>query len=315
MMTQPFAVSIRGLKKTFKTDLGKKPTQALRGLSLDVPPGEILGFLGPNGAGKTTTIKILVGLLKPDEGQAGIFGFPVDHIGARTRLGYLPELPDFYDYLRPYEFLTHCAQVSGLNPTAIRKKVPELLERVGLDPNDRRQLRKYSKGMLQRVGICQTMLADPDLYILDEPMGGLDPLGRRWVKDWIQELGKTGKTVFFSSHVLAEAEAVCHRVALIHKGRLLTQGSMQEIRKIHAGGWEIVVEGNAILADTSIAAQSEKIEPAGTESLLSPKADTGPEGLLKLLLERGYIIRSVSQRQASLEEVFVRTLKADSQTS
>lgn len=311
MSDQTQAIRIRALTKTFRTGLRRRRTRALEGLDLEVAPGEILGFLGPNGAGKTTTIKILVGLLRPDNGQAWVFGHPAGSVQARRGLAYLPELPDFYDYLSPVEFLSHAGRLAGMETAAIRRRVAELLERVGLDPNERRHLKKFSKGMLQRVGIAQAMLADPDLYILDEPMGGLDPLGRRWMKDLILELGRAGKTVFFSSHVLAEAEAVCDRVAFLHRGRLVAQGELRQVLQAQAGSWEILVEGEAVRTDKAIQAQAASLQPAGADTMLVPAADAGPEGLVRALMDSGHRILSVGQRHASLEEVFIRAMDAD----
>jgi ABC-2 type transport system ATP-binding protein len=301
------AIRIRSLKKTFRTGLRRKRTPALRGLDLEVSAGEVFGFLGPNGAGKTTTIKILVGLLRADGGKAEMFGRPVDQARARMRVAYLPELPDFYDYLTPIEFLEHCGRLEGITGKTLAERIPVLLQRAGLDPSEKRQLRKFSKGMLQRVGLAQTMLSEPDLYILDEPMGGLDPLGRRWVKELIGELGRRGKTVFFSSHVLAEAEAVCDRVAFIHQGRLLAQGSLRELLKAHADTWEILVAGESVRRDRNVVSKTTAIEPAGTDTRLIA-ADDGPDELLRALLAGAHRVLSANQRHDSLEEVFVRTL-------
>ncbi len=304
------AIRTRSLKKTFRTGLRRRPTQALRGLDLEVSSGEVFGFLGPNGAGKTTTIKILVGLLKADGGEAELFGQPVARARARRRVAYLPELPDFYDYLTPIEFLEHCGRLEGIGGKELAERVPGLLQRAGLDPKERRQLRKFSKGMLQRVGLAQAMFSQPDLYILDEPMGGLDPLGRRWVKELIGELGAQGKTVFFSSHVLAEAEAVCDRVAFIHHGRLLAQGYLREILQKHADTWEILVAGDSVRQDRNVAAKTKSVEPAGRDTRLVP-ADDGPDELLRVLLSGSHRVLAVNQRHDSLEEVFVRALSRE----
>jgi ABC-2 type transport system ATP-binding protein len=301
------AIRIRSLKKTFRTGLRRKRTDALIDLDLEVAPGEVFGFIGPNGAGKTTTIKILVGLLKPGGGEASLFGQPVSDIRSRKKVSYLPELPDFYDCLTPGEFLRHCGRLSGIDAGELKRLVPDLLKQAGLDAGEKRQMRKFSKGMLQRVGLAQAMLGDPDLYILDEPMGGLDPLGRRWVKETIAELGRRGKTVFFSSHVLAEAEAVCDRVAFLHRGRLLASGSLREVLEAHTDAWEVLVEGEAVRSDESIKPLAAKLEPAGEDTLLVPAGDR-PDDLLKALLAGSHRVRSMSQRHASLEEVFIRTL-------
>ncbi len=303
-------IRIHGLRKSFKTGFRRKRTEALRGLDLDVSPGEVFGFLGPNGAGKTTTIKILVGLLRADSGEASLFGQPATDVRVRRRIAYLPELPDFYDYLTPTEFLYHCGRLSGIDAHTLASRVPEIIATVGLDPNDSRQLRKFSKGMLQRMGIAQTLLADPDLYIFDEPQTGLDPIGRRWVKDLILDLGKLGKTVFFSSHMLAEVEAVCDRVAFLHNGRLVAQGSLAEVLKTETGVWEILIEGQAARADQSLAPLCLALRDSGPDTILSLPQQSRPEAVLPQLIERGYRLRSVTQQQTSLEDVFLKALSS-----
>lgn len=313
MTQKDLAIQIRGLTKKFRLGLRLKVSKALAGLDLDVPQGEVFGFLGPNGAGKTTTIKILVGLLKPDSGYAKIFGKDLPDVKVRKRLAYLPELPDFYDYLRPTEFLFHCGRLFGMDTPTLKRRVPELLQRVGLDPSEKRPMRKFSKGMLQRCGIAQAMLPDPDLYILDEPMGGLDPLGRRWVKDLIGELSQQGKTVFFSSHVLAEAEAVCHRVAFLNKGKLVAQGTTSEFLGSQVGTWEILLLGDKALGDDGLKATVSKLRPAGPDTLLTLAHEQQPEQVLPMLAEKGYKLLGVERRHASLEDVFIRLVQNDTQ--
>ncbi len=299
------AIEIRSLSKTFYVGLRRKKTVALKSLDLEVERGEIFGFLGPNGAGKTTTIKILVGLLRPDSGTAHLFGNSVRGNRARQQIAYLPELPDFYDYLTPGEFLKHCGRLSGLDYKDLRQRIPEILDRVGLNPIEKRAMRKFSKGMLQRVGIAQTLLADPDLYIMDEPQGGLDPLGRRWVKDLILELAQAGKTVFFSSHVLADAEAVCDRVAFLQNGQLIAQGTLRDLIRAQPGQWEVMVEGSAVLADEELKALTQSGQIHGENACLVPAGDAGPDALLPALLAKGYRIRSVKEHFSSLEEIFI----------
>jgi ABC-2 type transport system ATP-binding protein len=310
MSTPNSIISIQGLTKSFKTSFRRKRAWALRGLDLKVAQGEVFGFLGPNGAGKTTTIKILVGLLRADAGEAFLFGQPVIDARVRRRIAYLPELPDFYDYLTPTEFLFHCGRLSGVDAHTLSSRVPNVIATVGLDPNDRRQLRKFSKGMLQRMGIAQTLLADPDLYIFDEPQTGLDPIGRRWIKDLILDLGKSGKTVFFSSHILAEVEAVCDRVAFLHHGRLVAQGSLAEVLKTETGMWEILVEGPAARTDQNLAPLGFAVRASGPDTILSLPQQRRPEAALSQLIERGYRLRSVSQQQTSLEDVFLKALSS-----
>lgn len=307
------AIQIQGLTKTFRIGLRRKRTEALRGLDLEVQAGEIFGFLGPNGAGKTTTIKILVGLLKSDQGQAQIFGESIKDAASRARLAYMPELPDFYDYLKPSEFLLHMGNLAGLDRSTSRRRIPELLDRVGLNPDEKRPMRKFSKGMLQRVGLAQTMIGDPDLYILDEPMGGLDPMGRRAVKDLIHDLGSRGKTVFFSSHVLAEAEAVCHRVALMREGKLIRQGELNELLTDKHAPFEILLEGLAAQEDQVLAKKCQSVSPAGKDSLLFLNEGQRPEELMGWLKDNGYRLHGINRRQTSLEDVFIRTMQDEAE--
>src|SRR5216110_234312 len=219
----------------------KRPYRALDRLTLDVGEGEVFGFLGPNGAGKTTTLKLLVQLVFPTSGRAEILGRPVGDLGAKRRIGYLPENPYFYDYLTAEELLTYFAGLFGYRGAEARARTSQLLDDVGIGAERRLQLRKFSKGMLQRVGIAQALVNDPELVIFDEPMSGLDPLGRRDVRALILRLRDRGRTVFFSSHVLADAEALCSRVAVVVKGRLIASGRISDIMAFQIRGWELVV--------------------------------------------------------------------------
>ena len=219
----------------------KRPRRALDGLSLQVEAGEVFGFLGPNGAGKTTTLKLLLQLVFPTSGEARILGRPPGDLAAKRRLGYLPENPYFYDYLTAEELLTYFGGLFGSAPPTGVAASSALLDEVGIGRERRDQLRKFSKGMLQRVGIAQALLNEPDLVILDEPMSGLDPLGRRDVRALILQLRDRGCTVFFSSHVLSDAEALCSRVAILAKGRLVASGRLSDMLAFGVRGWELVV--------------------------------------------------------------------------
>src|SRR6185312_8977343 len=216
----------------------KRPKRSLDHLSLQVEEGEVFGFLGPNGAGKTTTLKLLLQLIFPTSGAARILGRPPGDVAAKRRLGYLPENPYFYDYLTAEELMTYFGGLLGLDAVERRRRVSSLLDEVGIGAERRLQLRKFSKGMLQRVGIAQALLNEPRLVILDEPMSGLDPLGRRDVRQLILRLRDRGCTVFFSSHVLSDAEALCSRVAILAKGRLVASGPMADIHAFRVRGWE-----------------------------------------------------------------------------
>src|SRR3954454_5928711 len=221
----------------------KRPYRALDQLTLDIGSGEVFGFLGPNGAGKTTTLKLLMQLIFPTSGSAEILGRPVGDVGARRRIGYLPENPYFYDYLTAEELLHYFGRLFGLSGPDRRRRVDSLLDRVGIAGERRLQLRKFSKGMLQRVGIAQALLNDPEVIFLDEPMSGLDPIGRRDVRSLILDLRDQGRTVFFSSHILADAEALCRRVAVVAGGRLAASGTLTDILAFQVRGWELIMSG------------------------------------------------------------------------
>src|SRR6188508_3855543 len=244
-VTMP-AIVIDKLTKDFSVGFWRpRPYRALDRLSLSIEQGEVFGFLGPNGAGKTTTLKLLMQLSFPTSGRAEILGRPVGDVEVKRRIGFLPESPYFYDYLTAEELLGYFASLMGYSRADRRTRVPALLDEVGIGAERRMQLRKFSKGMLQRVGIAQAILNDPEVVFFDEPMSGLDPLGRRAVRNLILKLRDRGCTVFFSSHVLADAEALCNRVAIMAGGRLAAQGALSELLAHRVRGWEIVVAGTA----------------------------------------------------------------------
>lgn len=213
-------IKIEGISKEFKEGIGSKKVKALEDLNLEIHKGEVFGFLGPNGAGKSTAIKILLNLINPDKGRASIMGRDVRDKDVRRHVGYLPENPYFYDYLTAEELLWFGGRASGLSSKVIRERTDEFLDKVNLQDARGRQLRTYSKGMVQRAGLALALIHDPDVTILDEPMSGLDPIGRKMVGDIIIELKRQGKTVFFSSHILTDIERFCDRVGIIVGGRL-----------------------------------------------------------------------------------------------
>src|SRR6201997_2767821 len=241
------AIEILGLEKTYKVGFWRKREKvALRPLRLSVEDGEVFGFLGPNGAGKTTTMKMLMGLVFPTAGSARILGKDCTDPAMKAQIGFLPEQPYFYDYLTGRELLHYYGRLSGVVPSQLNGKVEAVLERVGLKDAGNVQLRKYSKGMLQRAGIAQAILHDPKIVFLDEPMSGLDPMGRREVRSLIEELKSEGKTVFFSTHILSDAEALCDRVAIIHLGQLRSLGTIAELTQGVQGTVEIIWYGERI---------------------------------------------------------------------
>ena len=238
------AVDIRGIEKSFR--IGHlRPTlrRALEPLTFSIDRGEIFGYLGPNGSGKTTTLKILLGLLFPDGGTATILGHPLGSRAWRHRAGYLPEHPYFYDYLTAGEYLDYAGQLFGMSKAVRRERARDTLRLVGLDESSHLPLRRYSKGMTQRVGLAQALVNDPEIVFLDEPMSGLDPLGRRLVREIILDLKAAGKTVFFSTHILGDAESLCDRVALLRGGRLLKIGALDQILTLDVSHLEVLVSG------------------------------------------------------------------------
>src|SRR5581483_5262176 len=223
-------ILVEDLTKSFNPNWPwRTPITALAGLSFSVSRGEIYGFLGPNGAGKTTTLKILMGLMRATSGKAEILGKPAGDVETRRRIGFLPEAPYFYDYLTAEEFLSFYGHLAGIDRGALACRVTELLDLVGLSEARTRQLRKFSKGMLQRIGLAQALIHDPELIILDEPMSGLDPIGRKQIRDLILSLRDQGKTVFFSTHIVPDVEMICDRVGIVVKGKLLASGRVDEL--------------------------------------------------------------------------------------
>src|SRR5436853_4154952 len=254
------ALATHDLTKDFAVGFWRKrPYRALDHLTLEVQSGEVVGFLGPNGAGKTTTLKLLMQLVYPTAGRAEILGRPLGDLSVKRRIGFLPENPYFYDYLTAEELLSYFAGLFGYSGAERQQRVARLLDDVGIGAERRLQLRKFSKGMLQRVGIAQALVNDPELVIFDEPMSGLDPLGRREVRALILRLRDRGCTVFFSSHVLSDAEALCNRVAILAQGRLVAAGPLSEMVSLEARGWELVVSN---LSDTFVPALGPRVRKA-----------------------------------------------------
>src|SRR5262245_5499754 len=304
----PPAIRIDKLTKDYAVGFWRKrPYRALDALSLQIDTGEVFGFLGPNGAGKTTTLKLLMQLIYPTSGQAEILGRPVGDVAARRRIGYLPENPYFYDYLTAEELLTYFARLFRYSPADQKRRASALLDKVGVGAERRLQLRKFSKGMIQRVGIAQALLNDPEVVFLDEPMSGLDPLGRRDVRALILELRDQGRTVFFSSHILADAEALCRRVAVVAGWRLWAGGSLSDILPFQVRGWELVIGGVApeVLARVGPRVRRATEISAGRYSLELP-LDQPPDRILAELTATGAALVSLNPIRDTLEDFFMK---------
>ncbi len=302
------AIRTENLTKDFRVGFWRpRPYRALDRLNLEVAQGETFGFLGPNGAGKTTTLKLLLQLIFPTSGSAEILGKPVGDVGVKRRIGYLPESPYFYDYLTAEELLTYFADLLGFGGRERTERVSALLDEVGIAGERRMQLRKFSKGMLQRVGIAQALLNDPEVVFLDEPMSGLDPLGRREVRNLILGLRDRGCTVFFSSHVLSDAEALCNRVAIMVGGRLVASGRIADLQAFQAHGWELVV-GN-LTADSleRHRARVRRVTPLGHDRYsLELPLEPAPEQLLRDLIAAGAHLVSLNPMRETLEDFFIK---------
>jgi ABC-2 type transport system ATP-binding protein len=298
-----FAIQIQGLSKDYTTGFWKKQRRTgLKPLNLDVELGETFGFLGPNGAGKTTTLKLLMGISFPTAGSATILGKNYLDPEVKARIGFLPEQPYFYDYLSAPELLDYYGRLSGMSQAARQRRIGELLERVGLADVGKMQLRKFSKGMLQRVGVAQAIIHDPEVIFLDEPMSGLDPLGRYEVRELIQSLKDAGKTIFFTTHILSDAEALCDRVAVIHKGELRGIGVVNDLRTSVAGRTEVIWQG----AEALPALADRLLETHITgDTVRAALASENLDLVLERLRQKGARLVSVTPLQGTLEAYFL----------
>lgn len=301
-------VEITNLTKDYEVGFWRKrKVRALDGLSLSIDGGQIFGFLGANGAGKTTTLKLLMRLIFPTTGSAQILGHDIQDVSMHQRIGYLPENPYFYDYLTAREFLDYCGEIFGLPAVERRKRTADLLARVKLD--EKRwdtQLRKFSKGMLQRVGLAQSLINDPEIVFLDEPMSGLDPVGRREVRDLISALRDEGKTVFMCSHILSDIEVLCDRVAILKRGQLAQVGFLDQLRRTAEGPDRMEVIATGTDAETLKQYLPEsQIDPTPRGLRIEVASEDQIDGVLVALRKSGGKIVSIQPVKQSLEELFL----------
>jgi ABC-2 type transport system ATP-binding protein len=307
------AIEILGLEKTYMVGFWRKrPKRALQPLHLTVEQGEVFGFLGPNGAGKTTTLKMLMGLVFPTAGTARILGRDWQDPEVKAQIGFLPEQPYFYDYLTAHELLNYYAQLSGVPAQDRKRRIDEVLSRVGLTDVKGLQLRKFSKGMLQRAGIAQAILHHPRLVFFDEPMSGLDPLGRREVRDLMEQLKLEGTTVFFSTHILSDAEALCDRVAIIHKGELRGVGAVADLTASVQGKVEVVWQGAQI--PPSIKALGAECHISG-ETVRAVIPENQQDAAIDVLRRERIRLIALTPLRTSLEAYFVEKLQQSETTA
>jgi ABC-2 type transport system ATP-binding protein len=302
-------IEINDLVKDYETGFfKKKKVRAVDGISLSVKGGQIFGFLGGNGAGKTTTIKILMSLLYPTSGSAKILGQDISDFTMHSRIGYCPENPYFYDYLTPRELLAYFGDLFGIDNTKTKEKAEDLLSKVGLDEKDRsKQLRKFSKGMLQRVGLAQSLINDPEIVFLDEPMSGLDPIGRREVRELIAGLREKGTTVFMSTHILSDVEALCDEVAILRKGKLAASGKLDDLLVSHAETqvFEVTLRGVSAGAFHLSGIEKSQISSRAHGVMVRIEDESQIDSLLAEARKQGGHLVSVQPTKQSLEELFV----------
>jgi ABC-2 type transport system ATP-binding protein len=301
------AIEILGLEKTYLVGFWRKrPKRALHPLHLTVEEGEVFGFLGPNGAGKTTTLKMLMGLVFPTSGSARLLGRDWTDPEVKAQIGFLPEQPYFYDYLTAHELLNYYGQLSGVPGKDRKRRIDEVLQRVGLTDVKGVQLRKFSKGMLQRAGIAQAILHDPKLIFFDEPMSGLDPMGRREVRDLMEQLKHEGKTVFFSTHILSDAEALCDRVAIIHQGELRGVGAVADLTSSVQGKVEVIWQGTEV--PPSMKALGAECHVTG-DRVRAVLAESQQDAAIDALRRERMRLIAITPVRTSLEEYFVEKLQ------
>jgi ABC-2 type transport system ATP-binding protein len=305
------AVSVIDLSKSYRSGIFRSSSRpVLRRVSFEVKRGEIFGYLGPNGSGKSTTLKILLGLIFPDAGQVQVLGRGLRDRAWRYHVGYLPEHPYFYDYLTPTEYLGYAGRLVGMPGAQVRARSRELLELVGLRRSADTPMRRFSKGMVQRLGVAQALLNDPELLILDEPMSGLDPIGRRMVRDIIHSQREHGKTVFFSTHILSDAETLCDRIGVLRGGELLAAGRLQEILKLDASHVELLVTGLDEKALETLRVPAQAHHRMGDRvRLLLPAGPIAP--VVGAVEAAGGRVLSIQPVRQSLEEYFFKELGGD----
>ncbi len=298
-------LKVEGLRKTFRLGFFRKRVEAVRSVSFEVKKGETFGLLGPNGAGKTTSIKAILRLIMPDAGQITLFGAPLS-LDARRRIGYLPENPYVYQYLRAHEFLDLCGRLMGMSRAERKKRADAMIEQVGLAHAVDRPIGRFSKGMMQRMGLAQALLHDPELLILDEPMSGLDPVGRKQVRDIILAERRAGKTLIFTSHVLSDVEMLCDRIAIVHKGEVVARGTLDELLKREVRRVTIQLAGVSAELKANLAARGLALRDHEGLLYVTIEGDQGVNPLLSEALAQGATVVEVEPERETLEDLFVR---------
>jgi len=305
-------LQIRDLHKTFRIGFFRKRIEAVRGVDFEVRKGEIFGYVGHNGAGKTTTIKMALQLIFPDRGEIRIFDRPGSDPESRRRIGYLPENPYIYTYLRPLEFLDLCGQLTGMPAKRRRARSMEMVERLGLADALDRPIGKFSKGMTQRLGICQALLHEPELLILDEPFSGLDPIGRKEIRELLVELRDQGKTLMLTSHVLGDVEALADRVAILQRGKVVAYGAIHELLRPEVRRVELELGGVGPVLRAELEKLATRLRDIADRLQVVVEGEEVVPRILKLAMESGASVLAVTPHRETLGDLFVReALRAD----
>jgi len=304
-------LEVRDVYKTYRIGFFRKKVEAVRGVSFKIERGEMLGFVGPNGAGKTTTMKMILQLIFPSSGSINLFGVPTGNAPARARLGYLPENPYIYSYLKPLEFLDLCGRLVGLDGRDRRKRSIELTGRLGLSHALDRPVGKFSKGMMQRLGFCQALLHDPELLILDEPFSGLDPIGRKDIRDTLLEQRAAGKTLLMTSHVLSDVERLCDHVAIVQRGQLVASGKLNDLLKPEVRRVEIELDNVSPTLRDKLKAEATSLRELHGHTFVVIEGDANVPSMLKLAFEEGAQVHAVIPHRETLEDLFVRKAVTD----
>jgi ABC-2 type transport system ATP-binding protein len=299
-------IRVEGLSKEFRLGFLRRRVQAVRGVSFEVGRGDIFGFLGPNGAGKTTTIKMLTGLIAATSGSASIFGEPVPSARAMAKVGFLPENPYVYPYLTPSEFVELCGRLSGMSGRACRDRTRTVLSQVGILYAADRPVGRLSKGMLQRTGLAAALVADPELLILDEPMSGLDPIGRKEVRDLIVDERKRGRTIFFSTHILNDVETLCDRVTILRQGEVVKSGRLDELLNRNVRQTDVVLSAASEQLERELSSGGLPSRRAGERLVVAASGDDDVKRVLSAALGAGAAVVEVTPRHETLEDLFVR---------
>jgi ABC-2 type transport system ATP-binding protein len=305
-MATEVVLDVERLAKTFRKPFSGKKVEAVRGISFSVKRGQIFGFLGPNGAGKTTTIKMLTGLIAPTSGRATLLGNEIPSPDAMGSVGFLPENPYVYPYLTPREFVSLCGRLNGMSGATLKKGVEQVIERVGMTYAIDRPVRNLSKGMLQRTGLAAALVHGPELLILDEPMSGLDPVGRKEVRDLIVEEAHANKTVFFSSHILSDVEMLCDAVCILRKGEVVVSGTIAELVDKGVRKSEITISDPPAELAAELEQIGERAHRVGKTFVVEVQGDEAIRRVLEKALAAGVRIEAMTPKRETLEDIFVR---------